>query len=208
MSPVPANFYNKGYELNESQLRYAMSNTSSNAEAARWLHISAKTWKKYSSIYVDSETGLTLFELHKLTGKRNRKVLPKARNEKRKVKPWQFAPVPMTEIFDGAKPNYPKQKIKERLISEALLPERCMICGFQERRKFDYLVPLRLSFKDGNLKNFQFENLQLLCFNCYYIHVGNLHGMNKPAMIDEDTGEAVPVNKKYRVRDLQKKQIS
>jgi 5-methylcytosine-specific restriction endonuclease McrA len=198
MGNTPPNFYNKGYELNESQLRYAMSNTISNAQAARWLHISAKTWKKYASMYIDEASGLTLFELHKLTGRKNRKVLPKAKNEKRKIKPWQFVPVPLTDIFAGLKLNYPVQKIKERLISEMVKTERCEVCGFQERRKFDYLVPLRLSFKDGNTKNFKLENLQLLCFNCYFIHVGNLHGVNKRAMIDEDTGEVVTVNKHYR----------
>lgn len=208
MGQTSPKLVHKGYELTEAQLRYAMSNTSTNAEAARWLHISAETWRKYASMYIDSQSGLSLYELHKQTGLKNKKVLPKARKEKRKVKPWQFAPAPIDDIFSGKYPNYPTQKLKERLISDSILPDRCNLCGFQERRKFDYVIPLRINFRDGNTKNFQFENLQLLCFNCYFIHVGNLHGSNKAAKIDEDTGEVVPVNKRYRVRDLPQKQKS
>jgi hypothetical protein len=186
----------KGYELNEAQCRYAMANTSSNNEAARWLHISFSTWKKYALSYIDEETQLTLYELHKQRGLKNRLILPKAQKEKRKPKPWQFVPATMQDIFAGKYPNYPIKRLRERLVEENYLEDRCSKCGFQERRKFDYEIPLRLNYLDGNPKNFALENLSFLCLNCYFIHVGNVLGKNKSATIDVETGEIVPVRNK------------
>jgi len=60
----------EGYQLLESQVRYACENTTSNAEAAKWLHVSYSTWKKYASMYIDSATGKTLFDLQKENGKK------------------------------------------------------------------------------------------------------------------------------------------
>ena len=49
----------------ETEIRYAMEHTKSNSEAARFLKVSFNTYKKYSKMYIDRETGKTLFELHK-----------------------------------------------------------------------------------------------------------------------------------------------
>lgn len=45
------------FNLPESDIRYAIANTKSNAEAARFLKVSFDTWKKYAKMYVDRETG-------------------------------------------------------------------------------------------------------------------------------------------------------
>ena len=50
--------------LTESQIRYAMYNTYSNQQAARFLNLAYNTYKKYAKSYIDTETGLTLFQLH------------------------------------------------------------------------------------------------------------------------------------------------
>jgi len=52
-------------DIPESEIRYAMENTKSNAEAARFLKISFTTYKKYARLYTDRDTGKTLYELHK-----------------------------------------------------------------------------------------------------------------------------------------------
>ena len=49
----------------ESDIRYAMENTKSNAAAARFLKISFTSYKKYARMYTDRDTGKTLYELHK-----------------------------------------------------------------------------------------------------------------------------------------------
>ena len=63
----------------ETDIRYAMDNTKSNSEAARFLKVSFTTYKKYAKQYTDSETGKTLWELHKnQSGKGIRKDIVKA----------------------------------------------------------------------------------------------------------------------------------
>jgi len=183
----------KGYELTESQIRYAMENTTSNAEAAVWLHISFSTWKKYAKMYIDSASGKTLYELHKETGFAKRLVLPQTRYKRKASAPWAFQPKPIDEIFANKHPKYNLHTFKIRLIKEGWIQERCHCCGFQERRQYDYEIPLKMHWIDGNCRNYALENIQMLCYNCYFIHVKTPWGKDKQFYIDEETGEPVPV---------------
>ncbi len=183
----------KGYQLLESQIRYAMDNTTSNAEAAKWLHVSFATWKKYAKMYIDEPTGLTLYELHKQNGFAKRLVLPQTRYRRKASAPQAFQPYPIEDVFANKYPKYSLRTFKERLIKEGWIEERCSCCGFQERRQYDYEIPLKMHWIDGNKQNYALENIQLLCFNCYFIHVGAPWGANKQYHIDEATGEPVPV---------------
>jgi hypothetical protein len=56
------------------------------------------------------------------------------------------------------------------------MEECCDSCGFEERRLTDHKIPLLLDFKDGDRTNFSLDNLRLLCFNCYFLQVGNIGG--------------------------------
>ena len=89
----------KGYQLMESQIRYAMDNTTSNAEAAKWLRVSFATWKKYAKMYIDEATGKTLYDLHKENGFAKRLVLPQSRYRRKASAPWAFQPLPIDDIF-------------------------------------------------------------------------------------------------------------
>ena len=51
--------------FSENEIRYAIENTKSNSEAARFMKVSFTTYKKYAKMYTDSATGKTLWELHK-----------------------------------------------------------------------------------------------------------------------------------------------
>jgi len=183
----------KGYQLSEKQCRYAMENTISNAEAARWLHVSFSTWKKYASMYIDEATGKNLYQLHKEYGMNKRLVLPKTRYRKKSNAEGVFQVTPIEEIFENKHLKYCRHRYKERLIKEGWLEERCACCGFQERRNYDFEMPLKLHWKDGNNSNFALENVELLCYNCYFINVGNVAGHARHFKIDETTGEPVPV---------------
>ena len=183
----------KGYELLESQIRYACENTTSNAEAARWLHVSYTTWKKYASMYIDSATGKNLFELQKEIGSAKRLILPKTRYQRKGSTPWSFQPTPMEEVFDNKHLKYSPRRFKDRLIKEGWKQERCDCCGYQERRMYDYEVPLKMHWLDGKNKNYALENIQFLCLNCYFVNVGNPWGSEKHYRIDEQTGEPVPI---------------
>ena len=70
--------------------------------------------------------------------------------------------------------HFTPQKIKEKLIVEGYLEENCTRCGYHERRVLDYRMPLILHFKDKNKKNFQLENLELLCYNCYFLYIAEV----------------------------------
>ena len=48
------------------------------------------------------------------------------------------------------------------------------MCKFNERRVNDYKIPLLLNFKDNNKKNYRKENIELLCYNHYFLTVGDI----------------------------------
>jgi hypothetical protein len=155
--------------VTETEIRYAMEHTRSCAEAARFLSLSYDTYKKYARYYVDKVTGKTLFDLHKnQRGKGISKSAPKINGR-----------YGLKEILNGAYPNYSGKKLKARLIRSEYIEEKCCNCDFNERRVMDYSIPLMLDWIDGDKTNHKLENIRLLCFNCYYLLVGNLNGKQK-----------------------------
>lgn len=144
----------------------AMAKTKSNRSAARFLNVSYLHWKKYAKMYIDQETGKTLFELHL---NQSGKGIPKFLKAKGKEPA-------LIDIIEGRidASNFTPEKIKYRLITEGHIEECCNKCGFKERRVLDYKIPLLLDFKDRNKKNYRKENIQLLCYNCFFIYIGDI----------------------------------
>lgn len=161
--------YRPKLNLTEREIRYAMSQTKSNAEAARFLKVSFPTWKKYAKLYKDEETGKTLYELHK---NQEGKGIHKYSNH-----PWgKYVGIEgLLDILAGKYPEYSGINLKKRLIKEGVFSEECQQCGFHERRFTDGTVPLILVFKDGNKRNYIKDNLELLCYNCFYLCVGDVY---------------------------------
>ena len=164
--------FGKGREpinLLKSKVLYAMENSKSNAEAARFLRVSYPTYKKYAKLYKDDETGQSLFELHKnQAGTGIRKPY--------NIKKGKYA---LEDILEGQYPEYPIWKLKQRLLLNGYMLEKCNCCGFEEKRVVDGKVPLVLDFIDGDRKNHKYENLRMLCFNCSFLINGNLTGPKK-----------------------------
>jgi len=157
-------------DIPESEIRYAMENTKSNAEAARFLKISFTTYKKYARLYTDRDTDKTLYELHKNQfGVGIRKDIANARKGIYSI----------DNILEGKHPNYPSWKLRNRLLALAILSEECNSCGYSERRITDDTVPLFLDHLDGDATNHCIENLQMLCLNCFYQQSGNPFNENK-----------------------------
>jgi hypothetical protein len=156
-------------------------------------------------MYIDEATGKSLYELHKETGFAKRLILPQTRYRRKASAPWAFQPTPIDEIFANKHPKYSLNRFKHRLIKEGYIEERCSCCGYQERRNYDYEMPLKMHWVDGNKSNYNLENIQFLCYNCYFINVGNpFGGADRKYYIDEATGEPVPV---YGDRKSLKEQI-
>lgn len=152
--------------LTKEKILEAQSRTKSNRAAARYLHVSFPHYKMYAKMYTDEETGENLFELHKNQSGRG---IPKFLTNKGKTPD-------LREILEGRVPieHFGIEKIKERIISEGLIEEKCHVCNMTERRTLDLRMPLILHFKDGNKKNIGLDNLDFLCYNCYFLYVGNV----------------------------------
>ena len=148
----------------ESDIRRAMDNTISNGAAARFLGTTLKTYRKYAKMYFD-EDGVDLYEKHKnITGKGVKRTGVRLGGEKYSLQ----------DVFDGKSPRYPLSKLKDKLFHEAYKAEECENCGFCERRVTDYSVPLILHQKDKDKSNYSLDNLEVLCYNCYYLYVGSV----------------------------------
>lgn len=148
--------------LSKEDILRAQKNTRSNRAAARYLHVSYNHYKKYAKLYKDEETGKTLLEIHmNQEGKGIPKFLTNGGKEP-----------PLIDLLEGRLPpeHFDPKKIKQRIIFEALLEEKCARCGFHERRALDTKVPIILHHKDGDKKNWHLDNLEFMCYNCSFLY--------------------------------------
>lgn len=155
----------KAKPLSKEQIIAAMSQTLSNRAAARYLNVSYIHYKKWAKLY-ESNTHDNLFEEHK---NQSGKGIPKFLRGKGKEPA-------LIDIIEGRVDvsSFSPDKIKYRLITEGHLLEECAVCKFNERRVNDYKIPLLLNFKDNNKKNYRKENIELLCYNHYFLTVGDI----------------------------------
>ena len=158
----------KAKHLSKDQVVLAMNKTKSVRAAARYLNVSYIHMKKWMKFY-KNENGITLFEAHK---NQSGKGIPKflSNNGTRKKDPA------LLDVIEGRidPAHFNPQKIKYRLIEEGYLKEECCNCGFQERRVTDYKIPLILHFKDNNKQHYRLENMEMLCYNCYFLMIGDV----------------------------------
>lgn len=148
--------------LSKDDILRAQKNTLSNKAAARYLRVSYPHYKKYSRLYVDEETGVTLHEKHmNESGKGIPKFLLSSSKEPK-----------LLDVLEGRVPifHFSPQRIKQRILEEGLLDPECNNCGFRERRLIDQRVPLILTHINGNKEDFGLDNLEMLCYNCAFLY--------------------------------------
>jgi hypothetical protein len=156
-------------DFTKEQILAAMARTKSNRAAARYLNCSYQHYKMWAKFYEATKEGYAnLFEQHLnphgigipkfLNGGNPRKRFPLKEIIEGKLLPTSFNPA----------------KIKYRLLQEGYLKEECYGCGFHEHRVLDHKIPILLHFKDGNKMNYLLENLEMLCYNCYFLYQGDL----------------------------------
>lgn len=153
--------------LTKEMILASMAKTKSNMAAARYLNVSFTHFKKWAKTYEATEEGYeNLFEQHK---NQSGKGIPKF------LRVGGKEPA-LLDIIEGRAnaSSFSPEKIKYRLITEGYLLEECAQCGMNERRVLDYKMPLLLHFKDGNKKNYRKENIELLCYNHYFLTVGDI----------------------------------
>ncbi len=71
----------------------------------------------------------------------------------------------LTEILDGMHPTYQTLKLKNRLIKEKVLENKCASCGITSWLGKE--ISLQLDHIDGDNHNHKLSNLRILCPNCH-----------------------------------------
>jgi hypothetical protein len=160
----------------------AMRFTKSNRAAARYLGCSYQHYRVFAKLFRVDESDYnspTLLEAHKnQSGKGIPKFLPNKRKEPN-----------VKLIFETGTgwESFTPEKIKARGVAEGYLKEQCYHCGFTERRVTDYKIPLLLNFKDGNRNNYLVDNLELLCYNDYFLLVADPLTPDQVRHIEDNT---------------------
>ena len=172
-----ANLYNKK-PLTRDQLKLAKENSKSAMSAARFLKVSYNTFVKYAKRYdmlegFKNQAGVGIAKHYNLhSGRYN-----------------------LDDILEGKYPKYDTYKLQQRLIRVGYIPEQCDICEFEEQRITDKKVPLKIDFVDGNTTNHLKENIRLLCYNCWFLNVGNLSGRKaESAILKKEEGLGTTIN--------------
>lgn len=149
--------------LLQSQIENAMKVTRSNKAAAEYLRVSFNLYKKFASMYINKE-GKSLYAAHK---NQQGTGIPKLHlNDKRAFK--------LDDILLGKHPQYPREKLIRRLVVTGHVEEKCNSCGYCTKRPTDLKSPIVLHYINGNRRDHRMDNLELLCFNCYFTQVGNI----------------------------------
>lgn len=151
--------------LDKSDIERAIRHSKSNKSAARYLGVSFATYKKYAKMFND-DMGMNLYDKHM---NKAGVGIPKMTMSKR-------GEPGLMDILEGRVNTiyFSIKMIKERIVKEGYLKECCYRCGFIEKRVMDYKVPVILNFKDGNKRNWKLENLEFLCYNCYFLVIGDV----------------------------------
>jgi hypothetical protein len=149
--------------LLESEIMAAQSISKTEAEAARKLGVSFMTYRKYAKMY----------------GLYGRVINAAGKGIGKPIKNEDSGKYPLNQILEGKFPKYNTNRLKARLIRSNRIEQKCNKCGFCEKRISDNQVPLLLNYIDGNAKNKLKDNLELLCYNCFFLYVNNPFGCRK-----------------------------
>jgi hypothetical protein len=179
--------------LTKEQILLAMRFTKSNRAAARYLNVSYIHYKTWAKRYFEVEGGKSLFEAHK---NQAGKGIPKFLTNPNVKSQWD-----VLDVIEGriSANHFRPEDIKRKMIDEGHLKEECAVCGFHERRVSDYKIPLILNFKDNNPNHYNLGNIRFLCYNCYFLHWGDI--FNKQDINQLETH--VPTNKTSEAIDFQ-----
>lgn len=169
----------KSIFLTKDDILRGMKHTKSIKALARYLKVSYAYLKPHMKLHKDEETGKTLYEIHKnQQGKGIKKFLKNG---------YKSPNVKLIFKEGIGYESFTPEKIKIHGIKEGYLYEKCYRCGFEERRVIDFKVPLLMNFLDGNRQNYLLENIELLCYNCYFLTIGNIFTPDQVRRIEDYT---------------------
>ena len=189
-------------DLSKDQCLMAIKHTQSNAAAARYLNVSFPHYRKWAKVYEATEPGYpNLWEQHK---NQFGKGIPKFLNRKKKGEDNA-----LLDIIEGRATthSFKPEKIKQRLIAEGYLAEQCNLCNFQERRVIDHKVPLLFNFQDGNKENYKLDNVELVCYNCYFLTVGNIFTKKELTHLEDFTTNGQSTEPEWELDEYQQEML-
>jgi len=149
--------------LLQSQIENAMKVTRSNRAAAEYLRVGYNLYKKFAKIYKNAQ-GVSLFQAHK--NQAGSGITKSQVSNKRFL---------IDDILLGKYPQYPREKLLRRLCVSGYIAEQCNHCGFNQKRPTDLKTPLILHHINGNVTDHRIDNLEILCYNCYFVLVGDIN---------------------------------
>lgn len=149
--------------LMQSQIESAMKVTRSNRAAAEYLRVSYNLYKKFAKYYKNDQ-GVSLFDLHM---NQSGSGISKTHVSQKRFK--------LDDILTGKYPQYPRDKLLRRLVISGYMEEKCSHCGFCQKRPSDLRTPLILNHINKNKSDHRVQNLEILCYNCYFVLVGNIN---------------------------------
>jgi len=129
--------------FNQNDFIKICQESKSMAEAASKLDLHFNTFKKYAikfGCYVTNQSG-----------KGTNKIVPPK--------------VDLQEILEGKHPHFQTFKLKNRLLKEKIIENKCFICDIEEWN--GKKLNMELDHIDGNRTNHKLENLRMLCPNCH-----------------------------------------
>ena len=160
--------------ISKDMITNGMQYARSMRSLARYLGCSYLHLRQYMHLYKD-EDGVSFYDKYK---NQNGKGVTKLRNRGHSEKK-------IAEILKGGsgwETMHPNKFVQES-IRYGYFQEECVKCGMKERRMLDYKVPLLLNFKDSNKNNFKLDNLELVCYNCYFLYIGDVFDMKQQRAI-------------------------
>ena len=165
--------------LMQSQIETAMKVTRSNRAAAEYLRVSYGLYKKYAKLYKNSK-GVSLFDAHLNQAGSG---IPKTHVSQKRFQ--------LDDILLGKYPQYPREKLLRRMLISGYVEEKCNHCGYCQKRPTDLKVPLVIHHVNGNQTDHRRENLEVLCYNCYFVLVGDLSRKDTRTNVYERPVEAI-----------------
>jgi hypothetical protein len=155
--------------ITRERILEAISKTQSNRAAARYLGVDYTAY--WLACKRESYEGEDLYGSH--SNKQSHKNVPilKIKNTRKSSK---FLKELLTGMHKEKVNSISVKRLKERLIYDGLLEEKCECCGLNEKRASDGKVPIIIYFSDNDRSNWERSNIKLMCYNCYFYYVGDM----------------------------------
>lgn len=149
--------------LTEQEVRTAVENTFSMAEASSKCNVHYATFKKYAVRY-------NLW---------NPNPAGKGKSKPKEDGKDKYA---LSDILSGKYPHYSSHKLKLRLIKQGLKEDKCEVCEIVQWN--GKLISMHLDHINGNHYDHSIENLRILCPNCHS-QTETYAGKKKKALVTE-----------------------